>query len=306
MLGFGMGSRIEVIGLKLPLLKEKCDLAEEIVKAAARSNVEILDDDIIVVTDKIVSKSFGKVVRVENVEVSERALKLAKRTGLDPRFVELVLRCSDDVVATVPLKKLVEKGLVELRPLMGDHEAAEKLLNEYPVFFVARREGSLWSDGGVDSSNLPPGCYAMPVENHDEAARAIREGVRRLTGKRVAVVICDTEIFLGGSIDVARGSYGIDPVDRCFACRDLYGKPKYGGVDLVVHEICSAAALVFKQAAEATPVAIVRGVKYRVCECGYREAVPRVNLPKVIKEVLRESVRVLGLKVLYSFLRTII
>jgi coenzyme F420-0:L-glutamate ligase/coenzyme F420-1:gamma-L-glutamate ligase len=246
------------------------------------------------------------VVRVEDVEVSAGALKLAKRTGLDPRFVELVVRSSDEVVAAVPFKKLVEKGLVELKPLMGDPEAAEELLNEYPVFFVTRREGSLWSDGGVDSSNLPHGCYAVPVEDHDEAARAIREGIRRVTGRRVAVVICDTEVFLGGSIDVARGSYGIDPVDRCFACRDLYGKPKYGGVDAVAHEVCSAAALVFKQAAEATPVAIVRGVRYRVRECGYKETVPKVDLQKVIKEVLRESVSVLGLKVLLRFLRALI
>jgi coenzyme F420-0:L-glutamate ligase/coenzyme F420-1:gamma-L-glutamate ligase len=88
-------------------------------------------------------------------------------------------------------------------------KAAERLLNEYPVLFVTRREGSLWSDSGVNPSNLPHGCYAVPVEYHDEAARAIRKGIRRLTGRRGAVVICDTEVFPGSSVDVARGSYGM-------------------------------------------------------------------------------------------------
>jgi coenzyme F420-0:L-glutamate ligase/coenzyme F420-1:gamma-L-glutamate ligase len=250
-------SRVEVIGLKIPMIEGKCDLVDEILKAAAESNIKILDRDVIVVTDKVVSKCFGRLVNVKDVKVSEKALKLAKKTRLDPKFVELVLENSDEIVAVIPIKRLVEKGLVELRSLARDTGAAERLLEEYPVFIVTRSGDMLWSDGGIDSSNLPLRHYAIPVKTHDEAAKMIREGIYRATGKRVAVVICDTEVFLGGSMDFARGSYGIDPADRCFACRDLYGKPKYGGVDLTAHEICSAAALVFKQTAEGIPVAIL-------------------------------------------------
>jgi coenzyme F420-0:L-glutamate ligase/coenzyme F420-1:gamma-L-glutamate ligase len=97
---------------------------------------------------------------------------------------------------------------------------------------------------------------------------------------------------------------GIDPVDRCFGCRDLYGKPKYGGVDIVVHEICSATSLLFKQASEGVPVAIVRGLKYRECECGLREALPRIHVGKAIKEVIMESLRVLGAKWLLTLLHS--
>jgi coenzyme F420-0:L-glutamate ligase/coenzyme F420-1:gamma-L-glutamate ligase len=288
--------KVEIVGLKMRVIEGPCNIVEEILNAAKLQGVEVVDGDVIVVADKLVSKCLGKVVKVDEVKPSKSALKLARKTSLDPRFIELVLRNCDDIVAVVPIKRLVEKGLVDLKSLAGDVEAMRMLLDEYPDFFITIREGMLWSDSGVDSSNLPPGYYAIPVENHDEVARIIRNGIQKTTGRRVAVVICDTEFFLGGSLDFARGSWGIDPVDRCFGCRDLYEKPKYGGVDIVVHEICSAASLLFKQTAEGVPVAIVRGLKYRECECGLRDALPRVRIGKVIKEVIIESLRVLGIK----------
>jgi coenzyme F420-0:L-glutamate ligase/coenzyme F420-1:gamma-L-glutamate ligase len=296
--------RVEIIGLKMRVVEGPCNIAEEFLKATRLQGVDVADGDVVVVTDKLVSKCLGRVVKVDDVKPSKRALRLARKTSLDPRFVELVLRSCDDVVAVVPIKRLVNKGLVNLEPLAGDAEAMRKLLDEYPAFFITIREGMLWSDSGIDSSNLPPGYYAIPVENHDEVARIIRDGIQKATGRRVAVVICDTEFFLGGSLDFARGSWGIDPVDRCFGCRDLYGKPKYGGVDIVVHEICSAASLLFKQTAEGVPVAIVRGLKYGECECGLRDALPRIRIGRVVREVFVESLRILGVKWLLKLLRS--
>jgi len=289
-------SRVEIIGLKMRVVEGPCNIVEEFLNAVKLQGVEVVDGDVVVITDKLVSKCLGRVVKVDDVKPSKSALKLARKTSLDPRFVELVLRSCDDVVAVAPIKRLVEKGLVNLKSLAEDVEAMRKLLDEYPAFFITLREGMLWSDSGVDSSNLPPGYYAIPVENHDEVAKMIRDGIQKSTGRRVAVVICDTEFFLGGSLDFARGSWGIDPVDRCFGCRDLYGKPKYGGVDIVVHEICSAASLLFKQAAEGVPVAIVRGLRYKECECGLRDSLPRIRIGRVIREVFVESLRVLGIK----------
>jgi coenzyme F420-0:L-glutamate ligase/coenzyme F420-1:gamma-L-glutamate ligase len=288
--------RVEIIGLKMRVVEGPCNIAEEFLKATRLQGVDVADGDVVVVTDKLVSKCLGRVVKVDDVKPSKRALRLARKTSLDPRFVELVLRSCDDVVAVVPIKRLVEKGFVDLKSLAGDVEAMRMLLNEYPDFFITIREGMLWSDSGVDSSNLPPGYYAIPVENHDEVAKMIRDGIREATGRRVAVVVCDTEFFLGGSLDFARGSWGIDPVDRCFGCRDLYGKPKYGGVDIVAHEICSATSLLFKQTAEGVPVAIVRGLRYKECECGLRDSLPRIRIGRVIREVFVESLRVLGIK----------
>lgn len=296
--------RVEIVGLKMRVVEGPCNIVEEILDAARLQGVGVADGDVVVATDKLASKCLGRVVKVDEVKPSERALRLARRTGLDAGFVELVLRSCDDVLAVVPIKRLADEGLVDLESLAGDVEAMRKLLDEFPAFFITLREGMLWSDSGVNSSNLPPGYYAVPVEDHDGAAKMIRDGIQKATGRRVAVVICDTEFFLGGSLDFARGSWGIDPVDRCFGCRDLYGKPKYGGVDVVVHEICSATSLLFKQTAEGVPVAIVRGLRYRECECGLRDALPRVRIGRVIREVFVESLRVLGVRWLLKLLRS--
>ncbi len=299
-------TRIEVFGLRLPVVEPGSDLARLIVESAYGMGVGVFDGDVVVVTDKIVSKALGLLVDVGSVRPSGEALEIARKTGLDPRFVELVLRNCDEVLFAVPIRRIVGRGYVDLRSLAVNEEALSKLLEEFPVFLIVKREEMLWSDAGIDSSNLPPGKYAIPARDHDAVARALRDRIKELTGREVAVVICDTELFLGGSIDVARGSYGIDPVDRCFGCSDLYGRPKYGGVDIVAHEVCAAAALLFKQASEGIPAAIIRGLRYRKCECGFREALPKTNIKGVAREVIRETARVLGAKAIAKMLRILI
>ncbi len=81
-------SRVELVGLKLPVVEAGADLAKLIVESAKNQGVGVLDGDIVVVTDKVVSKSLGLVIDIEDVEPSQKAVKLAKRAGLDPRFVE--------------------------------------------------------------------------------------------------------------------------------------------------------------------------------------------------------------------------
>ncbi len=284
------------------------DLARLIVEAAERQGVGIEEGDVVVVTCKVVSKALGLLYRVDEVELSAEAVRIASRAGLDPRFVELVLRESDRILAAVPVLELARRGLLGFDKLAPSPEEAWKLLEEYPTLFLIERGGSIWSDAGLDSSNHPPGVYSAPPRDIDGAARAIRDGIMRLTGKRVAVVVCDTEAFLGGSLDLARGSYGIDPVDRCFACRDLYGKPKYGGVDLVAHELCAAAALVMKQTGQGVPVVVVRGLEYRPAEAGMRELLPASSpdqLAGIVAATVRHTVRVLGLRAVLRFVKLV-
>ena len=65
---------------------------------------------------------------------------------------------------------------------------------------------------------------------------------------------------------------------------------------MIAHEIYSAAALIAKQSSEGIPAAIVRGVKYRECECGLRDSMPRINYAKVLREIIRESIKTLGIR----------
>lgn len=299
-------SRVEVIGIKLPLISPGDDLAKLIVEYAERSGVGIREGDVVVVTEKVVSKSLGLMVDADSVEPSSYALRLSRAVGLDPRFVELVVRECDGVLAVVPIRDLVRDGVVDLESLAYDREAARKLLEEYPCFFIVEKEGMLWSDSGIDASNAPPGKYVIPPKNHDDIAREMHERIRELTGRYVAVVICDTEFFLDGSIDFARGSWGIDPADRLFGAPDLYGKPKYGGVDIVVHEVCSAAALLMRQTKEGVPVAIVRGLSYRRVDRGLRQSLPKIDLEKAVAKTLKATLKIRGFKwLIRALLRTL-
>lgn len=134
--------------------------------------------------------------------------------------------------------------------------------------------GMIASEAGLDQSNVKPGCVTYPPPNPDLEAEEIRRKLERFTGRRVAVIITDTEFSLTkiGSIDIAVGCSGISPVDKEFASQDIYGRPKYGGVDIVADEITAAAALIMKPSAQGFPVAIVRGVKYeRETNVGIRD-----------------------------------
>ena len=92
----------------------------------------------------------------------------------------------------------------------------------------------------------------MP-EDPDRAAKEIREELKKLTGLELAVILGDTEMIPFGTIDLAVGSSGIAPVSREFGQKDLFGKPKFGGMDLTAHELCSASALVFGQVGAGIP-----------------------------------------------------
>jgi F420-0:gamma-glutamyl ligase len=80
------------------------------------------------------------------------------------------------------------------------------------------------------------------------------------------VILADTEMIPFGTMDFAIGSSGIEPVSRQFGQKDIFGKPKFGGIDLAAHELCSAFALVFGQTDAGIPVAVIRGCEYEINE----------------------------------------
>ncbi|MGB9703535.1 MAG: coenzyme F420-0:L-glutamate ligase [Candidatus Micrarchaeales archaeon] len=125
-----------------------------------------------------------------------------------------------------------------------------------------------------------------------------------MTKKTVAIVICDTEIFIDGSMDIARGSYGIEPIDRGFGEEDIYGKPKFGGVDNIVNELSATAALIMKQTSQGIPVVIIRGLEYKACECGYKERKKSIEidkLPSIFMETIKATQKTLGMRHLLLF-----
>ena len=233
---------MRIIGLEtIPIVREGDDVGALICEAAEREGIGIQDGDVIVVSHIIVSRAEGRVVRLSEVQPSEFAMNVAKALGKDPRLVEVVLRES--------------RGIVR----MGDGH-----------LICETRHGFICANAGVDRSNVPgEDAVALLPEDPDASARRIRERIRELTGKDVAVIICDTHgrPLRRGTINVAIGVAGLEPIWDRRGDTDLFGYVLRVTQVAVADELASAAELVMGQADEGVPVAIIRGYRYRPSEC---------------------------------------
>jgi len=289
--------RIEIIGLRLPIVKEGDDIVRMIVDTANEQAGGVRDRDIIVITSKIVSKAMGYVVKLSDVKPSKYAVRLGKKLGMDPRFIQAVIDNSDEILFVIPFLHFVRSGIIDIEKISQDKRRAIEAARRIPYVFVVRRGKQIYTDAGLDYSNNPNGFLSTLHRDVDAIARRIRKRIKELTGKNVAIVISDTEAwFPYGSLDFARGSSGIQVISREFGNPDMYGRPKFGGADIIVHEIASAAALVMGQTSRGIPVAIIRGLDYNEAE----EGVSDVHLsPQYLKEAIRRilvtSIRILGL-----------
>jgi coenzyme F420-0:L-glutamate ligase / coenzyme F420-1:gamma-L-glutamate ligase len=220
---------------QLPLLKKGDDLAGIIVSRAKQLGIGIRNRDLVVIGQKAVSKAEGRIIDIDEVNPSARALEIAKKTGKSAQFVEIVLRESSKV-------------------LRADRDA----------FILRTRRGATCLNAGVDKSNVKGDTtYALLPRNPDASARSLRKRIRQLTGKQVAVVICDTRSrpFRKGQVEESIGVAGLNPLIDYRGQKDLFGYTlRFKNVSLA-DELASAAELVMGQGREMIPVAIVRGLK---------------------------------------------
>jgi coenzyme F420-0:L-glutamate ligase / coenzyme F420-1:gamma-L-glutamate ligase len=210
----------------LPEIREGEDLAALIVE-----RVELEDGDVLVIAQKAVSKAEGRVVRLDELEPSERALELAGDD--DPRRIEAILR------------EAVE--IVRIRP---------------PLLIVRTRQGFICASAGVDASNAPePGMLVLLPLDPDSSAARIRERVHELTTRRVGVIVSDSfgRPFRIGTTDVAIGAAGVRVLEDLRGTRDRIGYELRSTQIAVADELAAAAQLVMGKA-DGIPVAVVRGL----------------------------------------------
>jgi len=295
--------KVELYGLRLPEVRPRDDLAKMVADAASKEAGGIKDGDILVITSKVVSKAYGFLIRLDDVKPSKRALRIAGKTGGDPCFIQAVLDNSDEVLFILPFAKLVEKDVIRIERMPRNIAGAYEAIKRIPYILIVRRGGQIYSDAGLDFSNHPEGVVSVPPENMDEYAREIRRRILELTGRKVAVIITDTEMWISfGSLDFARGSSGIEVIHKGFGNLDLYGKPKFGGVDCIAHEIACASALLTGQTDEGIPAVIVRGYKYVESEESISDYQLSGNAMKLaVKEIIKSSINILGFKWLFKF-----
>lgn len=286
--------KIEILGLQtVPEIKAGDNLAKIICDCAKNENVGINEKDVFVLTSKIVSKALGLTRNKADVKVSRRALKISKKTKKDPIWTQMILDAGHKIIAVVPLGGAITKYIVN-----GSTETAssqELCDNEKCLFITRSRAGSIHTcDAGIDGSNHPVGIVSLFPEDPDAEAAKIRAKIREITGKNVAVILADTEVIPYGTIDTAVGSSGINPCSVMFGKKDKFGKPKFGGVDLVGVEMTAASALLFGQTDSGIPVTIVRGYEYQFDEKRnvsntMRFAKDEKDISEIVRAVMRST-----------------
>ncbi len=238
-----MSSRIELIGLDgIREIQPGDDLAKAIADAAIGSDLALTDDDVVVVTQKIVSKSEGRLVDLATVEPSELARDWAERWDKDPRQVEVVLRESASIVRMGP------GGLIISRT----------------------RHGLVCANAGVDVSNVGGGdVAALLPEDPDASARGIRDGLRARTGATPAVIVSDSfgRPWRNGIVNVAIGSAGIESLLDLRGEPDVAGRERKATIIAVADELASAADLAGGKI-DQRPVVVVRGYAWRPSDDG--------------------------------------
>ena len=229
----------------LPLVEPGDDLAKLILDGLARAGKSLQPRDIVVVAQKIVSKAENRYVEMQGIEPGARALELAALTGKDPRFVELVLRESTDVVRA------------------GKN-----------VLIVRHRNGYVYANAGIDQSNIDPRsgptrALLLP-ENPDASAARLRRALNGANGVEIAVIVNDSagRPWRMGVTGIAIGCAGILALKSRIGDGDLFGKPLLVTEIAVADELAAAASHLMGQADEGAPVVLIRGARYEPSEAG--------------------------------------
>ena len=238
--------QIEVIPVSgLPEVKAGDDLARLIFDSLGRSRIGINDGDILVVKQKIVSKSEGRLVRLSEVTPGRKASALAKKHGKDSKLVELVLR-----------------------------EAVRVVRAGHGVIITETRHGFVCANSGVDQSNVGRGFAALLPLDPDKSARGLRRRLEGLCSKKLAVIVTDTfgRPWRRGQTDVAIGCSGINPLVSYAGKKDAFGYDLRVTEPAIVDEIAGAAELSIGKLAK-IPAALVRGVQFVPGELGVKSLV---------------------------------
>jgi len=231
--------RIEVIGVTgIPEIQTGDHLGELIARAAANQKTPIKQGDILVVTQKIVSKAEDRLVQLSTVDPSPFAIQIASECELDPRLVELVLKES--------------RAIVRMDPARG-------------ILIAETKQGLVCANAGIDTSNIPnTGVVSLLPKDPDNSARNIRDQLRQIAPEaEIAVIISDTfgRAWREGHINLAIGISGMNPMKDYRGTHDAYGKTLKTTNIATADELASAAELVNAKAA-GIPAAIIRGVSY--------------------------------------------
>ena len=245
---------LELLAIEnIPLIEPGDDLVSILIQTIKEEKIKLRRGDILVIAQKVVSKSENRYAFLNDVTPSSEAIRIAKNSDKDPKLVQLILNESI---------KVIRQGR--------------------GVIVVENKLGFIHANAGIDKSNIESDAYNPKVlllpKDPDNSALKIKEEIFRQTKLKVGIIINDSSgrAWRKGIVGIAIGSSGVEVLLNLRGQKDLYGNAleitEVGRVD----EIASAASLLMGQANEGLPVIIVRGI-------------PETSKVNNVKSILRDK-----------------
>lgn len=214
---------IEIVGKSFPIVGEGENLIETIKK-----EIDYRKEDILVISETMISRARGRVVELEEIEITDEAREVSRKTDKDLRICQLVVNEADKIVE-------VEKS-----------------------FIVTELDGLVCANAGVDLSNAGEGKAILPLKKPHQVAEKYSEKLE--TG----IVISDSvgRPFRKGAVGLAKAHSNLSPFASYVGKKDLFGREMETTKECVVDELASAANLVLGESDKGIPIAVIRNFEY--------------------------------------------
>ena len=224
---------LEIIPIHIKNDIQPTDDLVQLLLSSSKTSLE--NGDVLVLSQKIISKHEGRVVNLDSVISSELSIGIASAYDKDPKLVQVILSESERIVRM-----------------------------EHGVIIVETKHGFICANAGIDESNVENGYATLLPKDSDKSAEQIRLKILQQTGKKIAVIISDTfgRPFRMGQTDHAIGVSGIDTILHYEGTPDTFGKILRVTATAVVDELCSAAELVMGKTKK-RPAAIIRNFEFK-------------------------------------------
>jgi len=229
---------MQLFRIRTKLIKVEDDLVNIVLDAVRRQKLKIDDGDVFAIASKAVATIQNRLKRLDSVIPSEKAKKIAQRYDLEPNFVEIVLQEAEEVYGGV------SKALLTLK------------------------SNILTANAGVDQKNAPKGYVALWPVTPRGTAEKIRKEILRKTGKRVGVLIVDSRVtpLRMGTVGIAIGAAGFEPVRDCRTEKDVYGRPISITRHAIADDLANAAHLIMGESNEQTPSVLIKNAPINLSE----------------------------------------
>ena len=226
---------LELVALKdFPLIEPNDNLAEIIFKCIKNNNIVVEDYDVIVIAQKVISKSENRYVNLDTLKISEKAKDLALKLNKDKGLVQLIMNESKKILST-------EKNVIIVEHLLG---------------FIN-------INAGIDQSNIPQdkNLALLLPEDPSKSAKELQIKLSEMLDKNISIIVSDsmTRPYRSGVINFALASHNIQSLLDLKGEKDLYGNKLKGTEVAVADELASAAGLLMGQSDEKKPVILIKG-----------------------------------------------